>query len=111
MSTSEEERADKHFRQLVELVKNAKFSTCEIISRANTKQIKVSQLGMPRNPSVIFSPTSDFLEDENDQFNNVVQAGIQKAKIILQNPPSPELRLQGQIHLGHKGPLFKKRIQ
>lgn len=111
MSTADKELADKHFRKLVELVKDANFSTCEIIPQANPKQIEVSQPSVPRNPSIIFAPTREFLEDESDQFNNVVKAGIQKAKRILKNPPSPELSLQGQIHLGHKGPFFEIRIQ
>lgn len=109
MNNTDKKQAEKHFQQLVELVGNANFSTCNIIPHTDPNQVEVSQLGVDRNPSVIFVPTSEFMEDESDQFNNIVMEGILIAKEILQNPPSPNLGLQGQIHLGHKGPDFQKR--
>lgn len=109
MTTSDIQQADKHFCLFVKLVEGAGFPTCE--PDAVQQTIKVSQPGKPRNRSVILAPTREFLEDDNDQFNNIILAGIQKAKEVLRNPPSPDLSLQGQIHLGHNGHLFEKRIK
>jgi hypothetical protein len=54
-------------------------------------------------------PEDEFMEDENDAFETILREGIRLAKDILDRPPMPDRKYQGDVVLSHQGVRFSKK--
>ena len=62
-----------------------------------------------RVPRIVLSPSDEFMQDLDSDFDSVFTEAIRMARYILENPPFLGRNFRGTIVLGHGGVTFKKR--
>lgn len=109
MNNEDNKRYNERFQAMLETI-SKELPDCEVSATTFRGEIEVSRPSTRRSPYVKFVPADEFMEDEDVAFETILREGIRLAKEILDSPPIPERKYQGDIVLSHQGgSVFKKR--